>query len=61
LNWNSFGYLDTLAATYAEAGSFKEAVAWQKKALDLDIEDRDTLEQARQRLKLYEEGKPYRE
>jgi tetratricopeptide (TPR) repeat protein len=60
-NWRDFGYVDTLAAAYAEAGNFKDAVQWQKKALDLDIEDKENLEQAQQRLKLYEQGKPYRE
>src|SRR5262249_37765278 len=48
------GSVDTLAAAYAEAGDFREAVRWQKKALDLDIEDRESLEQAQQRLKLYQ-------
>ena len=54
-------YIDTLAATYAEAGRFADAVKYQKMAL----EDPDFLEsngeEARARLELYEAGRPYRE
>jgi len=49
-------HLATLAAAYAECGDFKEAVKWQKKAIELDIDN----EHAQKRLKLYEDGKPYR-
>src|SRR5262249_39308990 len=59
-NWKRFDSLDTLAAAYAEAGNFKEAVKWQKQALGLNIENRKTLQQARQRLKPYDPGHPYR-
>jgi tetratricopeptide (TPR) repeat protein len=59
--WKSGFYLDALAAAYAEAGKFDEAVEWQKKAL----EDRETVKRfgagMRDRLKLYEAGKPYRD
>ena len=60
-NWNHFNNLDTLAAAYAECGDFKKAVRWQTKALTFGIEDKEILEQAQQRLKLYEGGNPYRE
>jgi tetratricopeptide (TPR) repeat protein len=53
-------YFDTLAAAYAEAGKFTEAVAWQKKALDhpekYPMED---VEGMPAKLKLYEAGKPF--
>jgi tetratricopeptide (TPR) repeat protein len=54
------GYLDTLAAAYAEAGEFDKAVEWQEKALkagDLPVKD---LDGARKRLELYKQKKPYR-
>jgi tetratricopeptide (TPR) repeat protein len=52
--------LDTLAASYAEAGKFDEAVKWQEKALSRLPDDRyRAMYQAR--LDLYKGGKPYRE
>jgi tetratricopeptide (TPR) repeat protein len=54
------GYLDTLAAAYAELGEFDKAVEWQEKALkagDLPVKDLDA---ARKRLELYKQKKPYR-
>ena len=54
------GYLDTLAAAYAELGQFDQAVEWQEKALkagDLPIRDQDG---ARKRLELYKQKKAYR-
>jgi tetratricopeptide (TPR) repeat protein len=55
------GYLDTLAAAYAETGDFDKAVEWQEKAVQAgDIPIRD-LGAARKRLELYKQKKPYRE
>jgi hypothetical protein len=59
--WKVAGYLSTLAAAYAETRQFEEAVKWQKKALDLWYGDDEDREKARQRLKLYEAEKPYRD
>lgn len=59
--WKAAGYLDTLAAAYAEAGKWEEAVKWQKKALEdaaLRATDGDDM---KKRLALYEAKKPYRE
>ena len=54
--------LDTLAAAYAEAGRFSEAVATVSKALELLTPQREALaKDLRGRLELYEAGKPYRE
>jgi len=57
------GYLDTLAAAYAEAGRFKEAVAAGEKALKLASaaggEDQKT--QIENRLQFYLAEKPYHE
>ncbi|HLW64642.1 MAG TPA: tetratricopeptide repeat protein, partial [Gemmataceae bacterium] len=55
-------YLDTLAAAYAESGQFRQAIDWEQKALlaaaDLDDEERDEM---RNRLEMYQQGKPYRD
>ena len=51
--------LAVLAAAYAEAGDFKQAVRWQQEAIDryLDPEDK---KQGRERLELYKQKKPFR-
>jgi tetratricopeptide (TPR) repeat protein len=60
--WEEPWYLDTLAAAYAEAGKFPDAVKWQKKALEHPERFPAALiEQVKDRLKLYEAGKPYHE
>lgn len=56
-------YMDTLATAYAEAGDFRKAVDFLKKALGLmtkpeDQKDRPDMEA---RLKLFQQGKPFRE
>jgi tetratricopeptide (TPR) repeat protein len=51
--------LDTLAAAYAEAGDFENAVQWQRRAIEL-ASDEDQ-EEFQERLALYEQGQPYRE
>jgi tetratricopeptide (TPR) repeat protein len=57
--WKDAGAIDTLAAAYAEAGQFAEAVRWQEKALaDANFAKNA---KARERLALYRAGKPYRE
>jgi tetratricopeptide (TPR) repeat protein len=59
--WEDADPLSTLAAAHAESGHFDEAVRWQKKALKLGFDDEDETKAAREQLKLYEAGKPYRE
>jgi hypothetical protein len=56
-------YVDTLAAAYAEAGRFEDAVRAQQRAIDalqtpVPAETRDAF---RERLELYRSGQPYRE
>ena len=53
------GFLDTLAAAYAEAGRFADAVKWQEKALGMVPPDQRA--EYATRLGLYREGKPYRD
>ena len=55
--------LDTLAAAYAEAGWFPEALAAARKALELAVEQHNpaVAEAIRGRLALYETARPYRQ
>jgi Flp pilus assembly protein TadD len=55
--------LDTLAAAYAEAGRFPEAVRTARKAVDLAEQQHKQAmaEEMMARLRLYEAGTPYRE
>jgi tetratricopeptide (TPR) repeat protein len=55
--------LDTLAAAYAEAGRFEDAVRTAQAAMEL-VQAAGPAEQTRQirgRLKLYQAGRPYHE
>jgi tetratricopeptide (TPR) repeat protein len=51
--------LGTLAAAYAEAGDFEQAVKWQQKVYELAPADQKADVQSR--IDLYREGKPYRD
>lgn len=55
--------LAILAAAYAEAGDFKAAVKWQRKALAGLVEDGDKKKrkEMEKRLELYLHGQPYRD
>ena len=57
--WKEAYPVGTLAAAYAEAGNFDEAVKWQTKANGM-YTDADDKEKGEERLKLYREKKPYR-
>ena len=54
-------YLDTLAAAYAEAGRFADAVRTSKRAIGLAGGDSEVVHEFRNRRSLYEKGEPYRE
>jgi tetratricopeptide (TPR) repeat protein len=58
--WKDSLALSSLAAAYAEAGDFDNAVKWENKYLQLNS-SKDDSEKARQRLSLYEQKKPYHE
>ncbi|MBN2561904.1 MAG: tetratricopeptide repeat protein [Phycisphaerae bacterium] len=56
-------FLDTLAAAYAEAGRFEEAIKTERNAIELATQKGQTsaLEAYQRRLALFEAGKPYHE
>lgn len=58
--WNDRFRLAVLAAAYAEAGQFDEAVRWEKKALEAPGHDPLAAGQVPDRLKLYQARKPLR-
>ena len=59
----SYANLDTLAAAYAEAGSFEEAIKTQKDAIALLNKDTDpkVLAEAKEHLERYKANRPWRE
>jgi tetratricopeptide (TPR) repeat protein len=59
-DWNDPDFLDTLAAAHAECGEFRRAIQLQVKVLKAR-EDPETIEAGRERMRLYQAGKPYRE
>ncbi|HEV7405570.1 MAG TPA: SUMF1/EgtB/PvdO family nonheme iron enzyme [Chthoniobacteraceae bacterium] len=54
--WKDLENIDTLAAAYAEAGNFKEAIQWQSRILESKPTD-----DAKARLALYISRRPYHE
>jgi len=54
------GYLDTLAAAYAETGQFAKAISIQQEAIALSQSGQEKRDLA-SRLKLYENNSPYRD
>jgi tetratricopeptide (TPR) repeat protein len=60
-DWTNANHLGTLGAALAEAGYFDEAVKWEKKALQDSAYNLENGEQARQRIRLYEQKKPCRQ
>lgn len=57
-SWRDAGEIATLAAAYAEAGDFDEAVKWQEKSLDMVPAAQKA--ELRNCLALYLSGKPFR-
>jgi tetratricopeptide (TPR) repeat protein len=56
-DWKKVEYLDTLAAGYARAGDFGNAVKWQEKALEQSKPARPL--EFQERLNFYREHKPW--
>lgn len=60
-DWTQFTLIDTLAAAYAEAGDFDNAVAMQEKAIEIsELTEGDDFEGMKDRVKLYKSKRPYR-
>lgn len=61
-NWKNATFVGTFAAAQAEAGDFAEAIKWEKKAIELlPADNKQAHDTARQRLQMYEDGKPFRQ
>ena len=62
--WKDGNNIDTLAAAYAEAGDFAEAIRWQKRAMEaikLNPNYAEFVKEADKQMSLYQQHKPYRE
>jgi tetratricopeptide (TPR) repeat protein len=60
-NWMKWTRVDTLAAAFAEAGDFQQAIKYQKRALELVKAGDKNVEEIQSRLVLYEQRRPYRQ
>lgn len=60
-SYSDLAILDTLAAAYAEASEWEDAIKQQKRAIELAKDNSAYILDAKERLKLYEAKKPYRE
>jgi tetratricopeptide (TPR) repeat protein len=62
-HYRGYVLLDILAAAYAEAGRFREAVQTAERALEIaaPLDAPEFVEQATRRLELYRAGQPYRD
>ena len=58
--WKEPNFLDTLAAAYAEAGEFEQAVGWQEKAIALSDDDETAKKILQMHLESFQAGKPLR-
>ena len=56
------GYLDTLAAAFAEKGQFDQALKWQEEAVKAAGQEPAEIQaDLKSRIDLYKQNKPYRE
>lgn len=61
-SYQNAGYLDTLAAAFAEKGEFDTAIKWQEEAVKAAAKETpETQADIKSRIELYKQKKPYRE
>jgi len=58
-DWKQSEWFEVLAAAHAEAGSFHEAIRWQRKRVDQSSSEMKAEQQAR--LELYQREQPFHE
>ena len=60
-HWQNSGFIDGLAAAYAEAGDFQQAVKYEKQSLtDSSLAPKERQEREK-RLALFQQQKPFRD
>jgi tetratricopeptide (TPR) repeat protein len=61
-SYQNAGYLDTLAAAFAEKGEFENARKWQEEAVKASVQEPPEVQaELKARIDLYKQNKPYRE
>lgn len=60
MKWEDARTIDTLAAAFAEAGNFNEAVKWQTHASDLSTDPVKIRSAMKKRPQLYQKHQAYR-
>ncbi len=60
-NYKASSKIDTLAAAFAAAGDFQQAIKFQKMALDQSDANAEAMARMQNRLNLYKQGLPFRE
>jgi len=58
--WKEPHYIEAVAAAHAETGDFDEAVKYQTQAINMKSAYGPVLKEARERLGLYRDHKPWR-
>jgi tetratricopeptide (TPR) repeat protein len=59
--WKSWSYIDTLAAAYAEAGDFAQAIKYQRQAMSMEGVKPEDRSKEQQRLGLYQQKMAWHE